>query len=158
MTGRVLLAAVALALAGGAARAEGADAPKKVKIGLDRLRALGVSPALAEAVEERVCAALSQASGADVVCPSDVAAAAVLAKNAAVFGECATDDCLRRVEAVKAADRRVTGAIEKGEKGLVLSLQITDPGGPGPRTVERLPEDLDAIEARIPGIVKKLFP
>ena len=158
MTTRALAVAAALALAAGAARAEDGRPARKVKIGLERLRAVGVSPALAEAVEERVCAALAQVSGADVVCPSDVAAAALLAKNAAVFGECATDECIRRVEALAAADRRVSGAIEKGEKGLVLSLQLTDPSGPGPRTVERVPEDLDAIAARIPGIVKKLFP
>ena len=151
-------AALALALAGEAARAEDAKAPPRVRVALDPLRAVGVSPALAEAVEERICAALAERPGLDVVCPSDVAAAALLARNAALFGECQGDECLRRVDAVRAADRRVGGAVERGERGIVLSLQLTGPGGPGPRVVERLPEDLDGIVARIPAVVAKLFP
>ncbi len=159
---RAAAALVALALAvAGAAGAEEAQAPAppaRVRVGLDRLRVAGVSKALAEAVEDRVCAALGERKDLDVVCPADVAAAMLLAKNAAVFGECQSDDCVRRVDAVKAADRRVTGAIEKGERGVVLSLQITSPSGPGPKVVEKLPVDLDAIAARIPAVVKKLFP
>jgi hypothetical protein len=155
------LAGLALATAGGAPRAEdGKDpkAPAKLRIALDRLRPAGVTPAFAAAVEERVCAALAELPALDVVCPSDLAAAAVLAKNAAVFGECASDDCMKRLDEVKAADRRVSGAVERGGKGLVLSLQVTGPDGPGPRVAERLPEDLDAILAKVPGLVKKLFP
>jgi hypothetical protein len=156
---RVLAAVAAVALvAAGGARAEDAKAPARVRVGLDRLRAAGVSPALAQAVEERVCAALGELPRVEVVCPSDVAAAAILAKNAAVFGECASDDCMRRVEAANAADQRVSGALEKGEKGVVLSLQLSTPAGPGPRVVEKLPEDLDAIAAKVPRLVKKLFP
>ncbi len=160
MTSRAVAvaAALGLTLAGVAGAEDSRPAPRKVRIGLDRLRVAGVTPALAEVVEERVCAALGEVSGADVVCPSDVAAAAVLAKNAAVFGECQPDDCMKRVDAVKSADRRVSGAIEHAEKGLVLSLQVTGPEGPGPRIVERLPEDLDGIVAKIPGVVRKLFP
>jgi hypothetical protein len=128
------------------------------RIALDRLRAEGISDALVEAVQQRICAALAEIAGAEVICPSDVAGAMQFARQAALFGECATDACLERVDALRAADRRVTGALQRDGRGLVLSLQITGPGGPGPRFVERLPEDLDALVARIPGAVKKLFP
>lgn len=159
MSARVLAALLALAaVAGGGARAEDAKATARVRVALDRLRAGGISPALTQAVEERVCAALSERPGLEVVCPADVAAAALFARNAALLGECATDECLQRVERAKAADRRVTGALERGEKGVVLSLQVTGPEGPGPRVVERLPEDLDAILAKVPAAVKRLFP
>lgn len=158
MRHRVLAAVAAVALAAAAgARAEDAQGPR-IRVGLDRLRVAGVSSALAEAVEERICVALGELPGLDVVCPADVAAAALLARNAAVFGECATDDCIRRVEAVRAADRRVSGALEKAEKGVVLSLQVTGPEGPGPRVVEKLPGDLDAIAAKVPKLVRRLFP
>jgi hypothetical protein len=153
---RALATGLALALAAGARAGEPGAA--KLRIGLEGLRAAGVSRALAEAVEGRVCAALAEASGADVVCPADVAAAVSLAKSAATFGECQPDDCLKRVEAVQRADQRVSGALERGEKGLVLSLQLTRPDGPGPKVVEKVPEDLDGILARVPGAVKKLFP
>jgi len=155
-----LAAALAVALcAPGAPRGDEAlPAPKKLRVALDKLRAVGVAAALAEALEERVCAALADVSQADVVCPSDVSAAVFLAKNAVVFGECQSDDCLRRVDALRSADRRVSGAIERGEKGLVLSLQITAPDGAGPRVVERLPDDVEAMMARLPAAVQKLFP
>ena len=156
MSARALAAAAALAFAGGA-RAEEPAAPQRSRIGLDRLRAAGVSPALAEAVEERVCAVLLEVADADVICPSDLAAAALLARNAAVFGECRSDDCMRRVEAVKSADRRVSGSLERGDKGVVLSLRISGPEGPGRSVVERLPEDLDEILARLPAAVRKLL-
>lgn len=127
------------------------------RIALDPLRAPGISEALAEVIQGRICAALAEASRAEVVCPSDVAAAAELARQAAIFGECSTDACLERVDALRAADRRVTGAIERTGEGLFLSLQLTGPGGPGPLLAERLPEDLDVLVASIPGFVKKLF-
>ena len=160
MSSRALVAAAAFGLAlaaGSGARGEEPAPVRRVRIGLDKLRAGGVSEVLAEAVEERVCAALVEVADADVTCPSDVAAAAALAKNAAVFGECRSDDCMKRVEAMKAADRRVSGSLERAEKGVVLSLQITGPDGPGPRVVERLPEDLDEILARLPAAVRKLL-
>ena len=147
---------LALALAG-AGRAEDAGAAAKPRIALERLRAVRVSDALADAVEHRVCAALAEVAKAEVVCPSDVAAAAQLAREAMLFGECRSDDCLRRVDAIGSAERRVGGALERGDGGLVLSLQLTGPGGPGPRVVERLPEDLEALLARVPAAVKKLF-
>jgi hypothetical protein len=150
------LALVALcALAAGAA--EPPAPARKERIALERLRATGVSAALAETVEERVCAALSEASGAEVICPSDVAAAAALARQAFALGACTTEECLRRVDAVGAADRRVTGALERGEGGLVLSLAIAGAAGPGTRAVERLPEDVDALIARIPDVVRRLL-
>lgn len=157
MIPRALAACVVVALAAtGAARADDA-APAKIRLALDPLRVQGVAPALARIVEERVCAALAERPGLDVVCPADVAAAALLARNAAVFGDCASDDCMKRLDEVKAADQRVSGAVEKGEKGIVLSLQLTTAKGPGPRVVEKLPEDVDAIAGKIPGIVKRLF-
>jgi hypothetical protein len=153
------LAAAALGLAlAGAARADEPSPPAKVRVALEKLRASGVAPALAEAVEERVCAALGELPKLEVVCPSDVAAAALLAQRAVIFGECSSDDCVRSVEAMRAADRRVTGAVEKGEKGLVLSLQITAPEGPGRRVAEKVPEDLDGLLAKVPAVVRKLFP
>jgi hypothetical protein len=150
-------ATVALALAAPAAPAEDA-APAKARLALEPLRVRDVPPSLAQIVEDRVCAALGERPAFEVVCPADVAAAAVLAQNAAVFGDCRSDDCVKRVEDAKAADQRVSGTIEKGGKGIVLSLQLTTASDPGPRVVETLPEDLDAIVGRIPGIVKHLFP
>jgi hypothetical protein len=160
VTARALAALAAVALTVAApARGEDPSPPlARLRVGLERLRASGISPALAEAVEARVCAALADASRADVVCPADVEAAAVLAKNAATFGECPPDECMKRVEAVQRADQRVSGTLERGGKGLVLSLQLTRQDGPGPKVVEQLPEDLDGIAARVPGAVKKLFP
>jgi hypothetical protein len=155
---RVLAVAVALALVAPGAPRAAETGPARVRLALDKLRVRDVQPALAQVVEDRVCAALGERAGLEVVCPADVAAAALLARNAALFGECKADDCMKRVDDVKAADQRVGGAIEKGEKGLVLSLQLTTTSGPGPRVVEKLPDDVDAIVARIPGIVKKLFP
>ncbi len=160
MTVRALAAALvgALALAGPARAADPKPAAATLRIALDPLRASGVAPALAAVVEDRVCAALTEVSRADVVCPSDVAAAGAIAKSAMAFGECQSDECIRRVDALRSADRRVTGAIERGEKGLVLSLQLAGPQGGGPRVVETLPEDVDALVAAVPAAVKKLFP
>jgi hypothetical protein len=156
---RAAAAAAALGLALAApAPAEDPKPPARVRVGLDPLRVAGVSPAFAEAVQDRLCVALGEVPGVDVTCPADVAAAALLARNAVVFGECQQDECLKRVDAVRSADRRVSGALERGEKGVVLSLQISGPSGPGPRVVERLPEDLDAVVARLPAAVRKLFP
>lgn len=160
-TGAALLAAAVAALAG---PAPAADAPaarpeaRKERVALERLRAEGVAPALVEIVEERICAALAGIGGVEAVCPADVAAASQLAHQAALLGECASDDCMSRVDAVRRAARRVTGALVRGEGGLVLSLQLAGPSGAGPRFVERLPEDLEALVSRIPAVVKKLFP
>jgi hypothetical protein len=151
-------AALGLALAGAARAEEPAPAAPKVRVGLEKLRAAGVTPAYAEAVEERVCAALAELPRLEVICPADVAAAALLAQRSVIFGECSSDECVQRVEAMRAADRRVVGALEKGEKGLVLSLQVSSPDGPGPRVAEKVPEDLEALFSKVPGIVKKLFP
>lgn len=171
MTGGGLLLACALAARAGAGEAPPEDGPtaaaagevrplpppQQARIALERLRAPGISEALAEVIQGRVCAALAEVSRAEVVCPSDVAAAAALARQAALFGECATDACLARVDALRAADRRVTGAIERTGEGLFLSLQLSGPGGASPLLVERLPEDLDALVAAIPGFVQKLL-
>jgi hypothetical protein len=159
VSGRALATAAALALgASGAALADDAKPAPPLKVALDPLRNGGVPAALVQAVEDRLCAILGEVSRAEVVCPSDVAAAALLARNAVVFGECQSDECVRRVEAVKAADRRVSGAIERGEKGLVLSLQLAGPAGAAARVIERTPEDLDAVVAALPGVVRKLMP
>jgi hypothetical protein len=151
----VLAAALAFTAS---ARAEDPAAPKKLRIALDTLRTTGVAVALGSLVEDQVCAALGDAARADVVCPADVAAAAALAKSAMAFGECQSDDCLRRLDAFQSTDRRVSGALERTDKGVVLTLQLAGPAGSGPRVVERLPEELDALVARIPAIVQKLFP
>jgi hypothetical protein len=149
-----LVAALALA---GAAHA-GEAAPAAPRTALDPLRVAGLPAALAQAVESRICAALADAARGEVVCPADVEAAAALAKTAMVFGECRADECLRRVDALRSADRRVAGSLERGEEGVVLSLQLSTPEGPGPRVVETVPEDVDALVARIPALVGKLFP
>jgi hypothetical protein len=158
VTAGALAAAAALALAVAAPARAADSAPARLRVGLERLRASGVDPALAAAVEARVCAAIAESSRADVICPADVEAAALLAKSAVTFGECPPDECMKRVDAVRRADQRVSGALERGEKGLVLSLQLTRQDGPGPKVVEQVPADLDGIAARIPGLVKKLFP
>jgi hypothetical protein len=44
------------------------------------------------------------------------------------------------------------------EGGFVLPLQLTSGQGPGPRVVEALPQDVDALVAHIPAAVRKLFP
>jgi hypothetical protein len=152
------LVAAALALGGPALAGEGVAAPAALRTALDPLRVAGVAAGLAELVEERICAALAEASGGDVVCPSDVAAAAALAKTAMVFGECRSDECLRRVEVMRSADRRVAGSLERSERGLVLSLRLTSTQGAGPSVVEVLPEDVDLLVARVPAAVRKLFP
>jgi hypothetical protein len=156
-----VLAAVLAAFAPPAGAADPPAPPARAareRIALERLRSEAVAEALVEAVQERICAALPEASGAEVLCPSDLAAAARLAQQAALLGECASDDCLKRLDAIRSADRRVTGGLERGESGLVLWLQLTGPAGAGPKLVERLPEDLDALVARIPAVVRKLFP
>jgi hypothetical protein len=150
--------AVAVALAAVAAAAGAAEPAPGARLALEPLRVRGVALPVAQLVEERVCAALGERPGVDVVCPSDVAAAAALARNAVAFGQSTSDDALKRIDAVKAADRRVTGDLEKGEKGMVLSLQLTTAAGAGPKVSERLPDDLDALVARIPALVKRLFP
>lgn len=158
MTPRLPLAAVlAVALAGAARAADGEAAPGAERIALDPLRAAGLPEGVREAVEDRICAALAEASKADVVCPSGIAAAALLAKQAVMFGECLPDECLRRVDAMRQADRRVAAALAQGERCLVLSLEITMRGGPGQRVLEKVPEDVDALLARVPDVVKKLF-
>jgi hypothetical protein len=153
-----------IAAAGIAAGAAGAEEPapasaaRKVRIALEPLRAPAMSVALVEAVEENLCAAIAAATGADVVCPGDVAAMAVAAREGAILGACATDECLRRVDAMNDADRRVSGSLERGEGVLVLSLQVVDRAGPSGRSVEKLPEDLDGLFSRLPGAVRRLFP
>jgi hypothetical protein len=155
----VLASAVAVA---GAARGGEAPGPAGAgRLALEPLRASGVSPALAAVIEERICAALPEASGAEVVCPADVAAAAELARQAALFGECRTEECLERVDRVRAAERRVTATVERADGALVLSLRVAQAAAgaaTAPGVTERLPEDLDALVSRIPAIVKKLFP
>ncbi len=156
------LAALAAGLAAGIAAVAGAEEPapaaRKPRIALEPLRAPGLSAALVAAVEDRLCAEIAGATGAEVVCPSDVAAAMAVAREAAFHGSCATDECLRRVDAMKDADRRVSGALERGDGVLVLSLQVVDRSGPGGRAVVKLPEDLDGLFSRLPDAVRKLLP
>jgi hypothetical protein len=147
------------AAAGGGGRGEAAPAPARLRIGLDTLRAAGVEQAWAEAVEQRVCAALAEvARDADVACPADVQAAARLAKDAMVFGGCQPDDCLKQVDAVRAADARVSGALERKDGAVVLTLRLSGRGGWTAEAAGRLPEDLAGVAARVPEIVKKLLP
>jgi hypothetical protein len=154
---RRLVAAAALALlALGSARAE---EPRKVRLGLDRLRARGVDRTVAETVETRVCAALvERAKDADVVCPSDVDAATQLAKDAMIFGACASDECLKRAEAARAADVRVTGTLERRDGAVVLTLWLARPDAPTRDAQGKLPEGLDGLGERVAAIVQKLLP
>jgi hypothetical protein len=157
---RILAAAVVAGLAlGTVARADDPRPAGRLRLGLDRLRAGGVEKAYADLVEQQLCAALAErAKDAVVVCPADVEAAAALAKSAMVFGECQPDDCLKRVDALRAADDRVTGALERKDGAVVLSLKLSRAGGDAVEVAGRLPEDLDGAAERVPGIVKKLFP
>jgi len=156
---RLLAAALWMPLVALCARADEARPSAKLRIGLDKLRAAGVERTYAELVEQRVCAALAEAArGADVVCPADVEAAARLAKDAMVFGGCQSDDCLKQVDAIRAADARVTGAVERRDGAVVLTLRRTGPAGQAAEAAGRLPEDLDGVAARVPEIVKKLVP
>lgn len=157
MIPRALALAAILVLATCGLPSAAQEGPARVRLALDRLRTAGVPDGFAAAVEERLCAALGARAELEVVCPSDVAAATVLARNAALFGECRSDDCMKRVEALKAAEQRISGALERSGKGIVLSLQLTRADGPGPRIVESLPDDLDAVLARVPALVKRLL-
>jgi len=150
------LAALALALAAGGAGAEG---PAAAKLVLDPLDVRGVQRSLAAVVEQRVCQALQDRSpGVDLVCPEDVAAAASIARQDAIMGRCSSEDCMKHVEDLEAGPRRVKGSIERDAKGIVLSLTLRDGAG-DPRTVsDRLPEDLDALLARVSPLVGKLLP
>jgi len=150
------LAVLILALAAPEVRAQG---PVAAKLVLDPLDARGVQRSIAAVVEQRVCQALQERSpGVDLVCPEDVAAAASIARQDVIMGRCSTEECMKHVEELKASPRRVNGRIERDAKGLVLSLVLSEGAGE-PRTVsERLPEDLDALLARIPPLVRKLLP
>lgn len=151
-----LAAALLAGLAAAAARAGDAPAPRR--LALEKLQARGVSVPLAEVVEERICQALNEVSRAEVICPSDLATVAALARTATMFGECTTDDCVKRVDDAAAAERRVRGALRRGEQGLVLELALVGPDGTLGQASGGLPEDVEALVARVPAIVKKLFP
>ncbi len=154
-----LAAALAAAVVAGAARADQPPAAaKKLRIALEPLKAPAIAVALVSAVEEQICIEIAGATGAEVVCPGDIAAAAEAARQGAIHGQCSSDECLRRVDEMKVADRRVFASLERGGGGLVLSLQVVDPTGPGGRVVEKLPEDVDGLFSRLPGAVRKLFP
>jgi hypothetical protein len=80
---RALATAAALALgASGAALADDAKPTARPNVALDPLRNGGVRAMFVQAVEDRICTILGEVSGAEVVCPSEVAAAALLARNA----------------------------------------------------------------------------
>jgi hypothetical protein len=153
----------AVVLAGGlalAARAEGPDpegAPRP-KLVLDPLDVRDVQRSLAAAVELRACQALAEASpGVDLVCPEDVAAAAAIARQDAVMGRCSSEECLKRVEEMRASPRRVTGSLVRDGKGLLLRLDLRT-GLSEPRTASaRLPDDLDAMLSAVPGLVRQLL-
>jgi hypothetical protein len=156
VTARLLVTALVLASAA-LARAE---APAPRKLALDPLAVRGgVEPSLASVVEQRLCQALAEAAaGADLVCPEDVAAAASMARSEALMGRCPSDECMKKVEELRAAPRRVGGFLERDGKGLVLTLVLREDGVPDPRTASaRLPQELDGLLAGVPGLVKKLF-
>jgi hypothetical protein len=156
MTRRLVAAAAAAIALAGAARGEDA-APKPLRVAVDPLRTTSIATALAELVQDRLCAAVAERPQIEAICPADVAAAAALARSAVAFGACGSDDCLRRLDAYRTADRRITGALARGDGGLVLAVELVGPDGPGTRVIETLPEDLDALVTRLPAIVKKLF-
>jgi len=152
-----LAALLVVAAPPGIARGE-EPAAAHPKLVLDPLDAKGVQPSLASAVEGRVCQALGDASpGVDLVCPEDVAAAMTIARQDALMGRCASEECMRRVEEMKAGPRRVTGAIRPDGKGLLVRLDLRE-GMKEPRSVEaHLPGDLDALFAGVPVLVQKLL-
>jgi len=152
-----LATALAVSAPSGPSRGDEPAAPRP-KLVLDPLDAKEVQRSLASAVEGRVCQALGEASpGVDLVCPEDVAAAMTIARQEALMGRCATEECMRRVEEMKAGPRRVTGAIRPDGKGLLVRLDLRD-GMKEPRSVEaHLPGDLDALFAGLPGLVQRLL-
>jgi hypothetical protein len=153
------LLALALAVAPALVPAEGPPEPAAPqKLVLDPLDLRDVQKALGAAVELKVCQSLSEASpGVDLVCPEDVAAAMAIARQDAVMGRCASEDCVKRVEEMRAGPRRVTGALVRDGKGVSLRLDLRE-GMKEPRTVQaRLPEDLEALLGAVPALVRQLL-
>lgn len=152
------LAAAALLLALPAAAEDAPAAPSRPRIVLERLSLKGVEKALGETIEGQLCQALGAAAQAEAICPDDIAAAATLARQSALFGECTTDDCMRRVDAIRDAERRVSGSLTIADDGIVLSLTLSERNGqPISRTLQKLPKDLDGCVAAAPEVLKKLF-
>lgn len=148
-----------VALLPAAAAAADAVSPPALRVALRTLRSEGVEPSLAALVQSAVCAEIGRQKGVEAVCPEDLAAAAELARSSVAFGTCTSEECLRRVEALARADRRVTGEVSRAGDGLLLSLELWDGEATRPRrkVAERIPADPKALLGRIPEVVQNLF-
>ncbi len=149
----VLLAALLPA----AAAAAPAGAP--LRVALRALRSEGVEPALASLVQSSVCGAMGRQKDVEAICPEDLAAAAELARSSVAFGTCTSEECLRRLEELARADRRVTGEVSRAGDGLLLSLALWEGAAAAPKrkVSERIPADPKALLDRVPEVVQKLF-
>jgi hypothetical protein len=127
------------------------------RLRLHPLEARGLSAALAGLVEARLCQALAEAGGLEVVCPEDAAAAAALARQEALLGGCASDECLRRVARATEAALEVRGRLAREGSGLRLSLTLTGPGGRRSSAQAALPAELEPLVARLGPLARQLL-
>lgn len=154
--GRALFLAAFLLASASAAEAAPAAA---LRVALRPLRPEGVEPSLASFVQSTVCAEIGRQKDVEAVCPEDLAAAAAMARTSVAFGTCASDECLKKLEELARADRRVTGEVSRAGDGLLLSLALWqgEAARPERQVSERLPADPKALLDRIPEVVRKLF-
>jgi hypothetical protein len=131
--------------------------PPPTRLRLHRLEARGLSTALVGAIEERLCQALSEAGRADVVCPSDVASAAELARQGMIFGACQTEACLADVERAAAASLEVRGQLVRDGERLRLTLTLRSPTGLESRAEALLPSALEPLLAGLPALARQLL-
>ena len=130
-----------------------------LRVALRTLRSEGVAPALVSLVQSAVCTEIGRQKNVEAVCPEDLAAAAEVARASAAFGTCASDECLRKLEELAKADRRVTGELSRAGDGLLLSLALWEGGATRPerKVSERIPSDPKALLDRVPEVVRALF-
>jgi len=146
---------LAAALAADPAAAPAAGVPGRLR--LERLEAPGLEPALVEAVESGLCAALAEASGQEVTCPGDLAAAAQVIRQSVVLGGATTEEGLRQLEEAEAASRLVRGALARHGGGYRLRLTLAGPSGRTGRAEADLPAPPDALLARLPALARQLL-
>ncbi len=153
---RAVFLAALLPAAAAAAAAPGPAAPR---VALRTLGSEGVEPALASLVQSAVCEALGRRKDVEAICPEDLAAAAELARSSVALGTCTSEECLRRLEELARADRRVTGEVSRAGGGLRLSLALWEGEAAAPKrkVSERVPADPKELLDRVPEVVQKLF-
>jgi len=154
--GRALLLAAFLPAADAVAEAA---PPAPLRVALRTLRAEGVEPSVASFVQSAVCTGIGRQKDVEAVCPEDLEAAAEVARASTAFGTCTSDECLKKLEEVAKADRRVTGEVSRSGDGLVLTLALWEGEAARPerKISERIPSDPEGLLERIPEVVRKLF-